>query len=50
MDKALYCFGKRCVYLGAYDKELSRETALSVSMLSCQLHRGWAGWGLRTRA
>ena len=46
MDKALYCFVKRCVYLGAYNKELSGEIDLSVSMLNCWLHIGLAGWDL----
>ena len=35
MDTARYCFVKQRVYLD-----------LSVSRLNCQLHIGWAGWGL----
>ena len=46
MDKTLHCFVKQSVHLKGYDKELSGTIDLSVSMLNCSLHIGWACWGL----
>ena len=43
IEKALHRFVKHCVQLNGYDKELSGEIEVPLSIANCQLHNGWAG-------